>query len=515
MNTRTKIQTTPNETAHTKQSFRSLSQRITNYVTAAILALLLVVTGCKKPIVDPVDTLVANAGPDQAVQVGQPATLDGTASRDPQAKPLTYQWMIVRKPVKSAVTLTTVNTARLTFTPDEVGEYEFALTVSNGMASQSDNVLVLASVAQPLTIDKDITVKTVLEDRILNPELPDYIVSKSIAVKHELTINPGVVIAFERDVRFDINDKGGLLIARGTADKKIRFVGVTRNKGYWAGIMHYSPSNANVMEHVEVLHAGSKIMLDDKKAGMTMFKESQMAFSNVHFSESAGYGLFVAEDALLREFATNTFSNNAEAGILLSTDNVAKLDAASVFTKGNGRNVVEIIGDYVGESNQRNTVITWAGFADKTPYRLMKSVAVRSGWKLNPGVTIESARDVSIAIDETGYLNAVGTATQKVRFVGAENSRAYWKGILCYSPSANNRIENGEIMNAGSTGIVAGSRANLAIYGSDSHMTVTNTRISGSGGYGILVSSDARLNDDAATSNTFDGNAQANIKSDY
>ncbi|GAB3992692.1 hypothetical protein GCM10028807_26120 [Spirosoma daeguense] len=474
---------------------------------------MLVVTGCKKPEVEPpVDTLIANAGPDQAVQVGQVVTVDGSASKDGQSKPLTYQWLIVRKPTKSNVALTTSNTAKLTFTPDEVGEYELALTVSNGVITQSDNVLILASVAQPLTIDKDITVKTVLEDRILNPDLPDYIIPKSIAVKHELTINPGVVIAFERDVRFDINDRGGLLIAKGTADKKIRFLGVARTKGYWTGIMLYSSSNANVMEHVEVLHAGSQALLDGKITGMAMFKESQISLTNTRFAENQGYGLLVAEDATLRGFVANTFSDNTQAGILLSTENVVKLDAASVFTKGNGRNVVEIIGDYIGSKEQKNTETVWPGFADKTPYRLMKSVAVRSGWKLNPGVSVEMARDVAINIDESGYLNAVGTATQKVRFVGAENTKAYWKGILCYSASLQNRIENGEILNAGSTGIVAGNRANLAIYGTDSHMTVTKTRISGSGGYGILVSSDAVLNADVETANTFDGNAQANIK---
>ncbi|GAB3917780.1 hypothetical protein GCM10028804_06510 [Larkinella terrae] len=476
------------------------------------LAATLLITGCKKPLPEPTEPLLANAGPDQPVQVGQLVTLDGTASKDGPGKPLTYQWTILRKPAKSVVTLALPETARPTFTPDEVGEYELRLTVSNGAATSFDNVLVLASTAQPLTIDRDITVKTVLEDRILNPNLPDYIVPKSIAVKHELTIQPGVVIAFERDVRFDINDEGGSLIAKGTADKKIRFIGVGQTKGYWTGIMLYSESNINALEEVEILHAGSRPMLNNKKMGMAMFKESQMALKNTLFAQNDGYGLFVQETAILRAFSTNTFRNNAEAGILLSTENVAKLDAASVFTGSNGRNVVEINGDYIGNTATQNAEIVWGGFADKTPYRFLNTVAVRTGWKLNPGVTIEMSRDASIIVNEEAYLLAKGTANQKITLTGAANATAYWQGILSHSVSDRNSIENAEISNAGSKVIISGKRANVALYGHNATLSIRNTRISGSGGYGIWVGYGSTINPDAATANTFDGNAQATVE---
>lgn len=472
----------------------------------------LFLTGCKHGEPEPQPTLTANAGADQTVQVGQLVTLDGSASRDQQGSPLTYQWAIIRKPATSInATLTAPTTAKPTFTPDEVGEYELKLTVSNGKDTQSDNVVITTSVAQPITINADITVQTILKDLIANPNLPDYIVTKSIAVKHELTIQPGVVIAFERDVRFDVNANGGILIAKGTADKKIRFVGINPTKGYWAGIMIYSGSNANMLEQVDVLYAGSRPLLDNRKAGITLFKESQIALKNSLIAQHDGYGLFASEEAVVREFAANTFSANTEAGILIATDNVAKLDAASVFTSGNGRNVIEINGDYIGENGQTAEIV-WSGFTDKTPYRLLNDVMVRSGWKLNPGVTVESGRDVSIHVNESGYLNAKGTDTQKIRFTGAGNTAAYWKGILCLSASARNSIENAEILNAGSSSLAAGNRANLLLYGDSVVMSVRKTRIGGSGGYGIYVGYGANLNDDAMNSNTFDGNAQANVE---
>lgn len=480
-------------------------------VLVFFLALLTLVSSCKKDIerINPADAVVANAGPNQSVQVGQTVTLDGGASKDEQGKPLTYQWAITQKPAKSVVTLTAPTTVRLTFVPDEVGEYELTLTVSNGEKSNTAKVLITASAAQPLVLDKDITVKTVLEDRIMNPNLPDYIVPKSIAVSHELTINPGVVIAFERDANFTITDRG-FLIAKGTADKKIRFVGVNQSKGYWGGIVLYSESNINVMEHVEVMHAGSRPLLDNKKAGLVMFKESQIAIKNSLFGQNDGYGLFASEEAVLREFSANTFSGNTGAGILLSTENVAKLDAASVFTGGNGRNVVEINGSFIGVTGQKDEIV-WGGFTDKTPYRLLNDVAVRTGWKLSPGVTIESSRDAVIIINESAYLNAVGTADQKIRFTGIDGTAAYWTGILCHSPSAKNQLENAEIINAGSNSIINGKKANLALYGNQASITVKKTRVAGSGGYGILIGFGGKLNEDAASPNSFANNAQGDI----
>ncbi|MGV3557205.1 PKD domain-containing protein [Larkinella arboricola] len=479
---------------------------------AILLSATFLVTGCKKDEVDPTpdqtSTLTANAGADQQVQVGETVKLDGSASTDSKGAPLTFQWTVATKPAKSTAAISSANTAKPTFVPDEVGDYELELTVSNANGTSKDKVKLTATVAQPIAIDKSITVKTVLTDRVANPELPDYIVTKSIAVSHELTIEPGVVIAFERDTRLDINDNGGLVVAKGTAEKKIRFIGAEKTKGFWSGIMIYSGSNANVFEYIEVMHAGSRALVSSTKAGMALFGggKAQIALKNSLFSQNDGYGLLVQEGGILREFAANSFTKNTEAGIIVDPANVVKLDAASVFTGENGRNVVEIKGYYLRDGND----ITWNGFKDKTPYRLLGDFAVEIGLTLSPGVTIEAARDVMIMINSKGYLIAKGTATEKVTFTGAERTGAFWKGMIIYSTNSRNLIENAEISNGGSLVIVSGKKANLALYGGN--LTLKNTVVSKSGGYGVFVSYTGRLNDDASTANTFTANAQDNIQ---
>ena len=368
------------------------------------------------------------------------------------------------------------------------------------------------TVTEPLAISANITAKTNLVDRVANPELPDYIVTKSIDVNNELTINPGVVVAFERDVRMNVNDNGGLLIAKGEADKKIRFIGLQKTKGFWVGIALYSGSNANTMEYVEVMHAGSRPIYSTTKSALFMSggNRAQIGLKNSLFSQNDGYGIYIYTGGIVRTFEKNAFTGNTEAGILLDADNVAKLDPASTFTGGNGRNVVEVTPSSIKATSET----TWAGFADKSPYRLTGEFTINSGFKLMPGVTMQMNQNAVIRVNSEGYLSAKGTATEKVVFTSANGSTAYWRGIICYSPDSKNVLENAEVTNAGSLEIVSAKKANIAIWGSRATMNIRNTHIGGSGGYGVFVGYGTSVNTDLTAANTFERNAQTNVMID-
>lgn len=361
----------------------------------------------------------------------------------------------------------------------------------------------------PITLKTNITEKTTLTDRIANPDLPDYIASQSIDVSQELTIQPGVVIAFERDARLTISD-GGVLIAKGTADKKIKFVGVQKSKGYWNGIMLQSGSNANILEYAEVSHAASKPLYSTTKAALFVAGASkgQISLKSTVFSQNDGYGVYVYNGGLLNEFSQNAFSANSEAGIFLYADNISRLDRASAFTGGNGRDAVEV----AASSEINGTAeVAWAGFTDKTPYRVLGELGVNTGWKLEPGVKLEMDRDAVIRINTHGYLLAQGTSAAKVVFTSVGNAPAFWKGIVVYSASSKNSLENTEVSNAGSVTIVSDKKANIAVYTTGAQLTVKNSVIKGSGGYGVFVGYGASANTDLKTANTFASNTKENV----
>ena len=82
---------------------------------------------------------VANAGADQSVKVGASVILNGSSSTDPDnaPSPLTYSWTQISGP---SVALTGATTISPSFTPTASGTYLFNLTVSDSLASATDEV---------------------------------------------------------------------------------------------------------------------------------------------------------------------------------------------------------------------------------------------------------------------------------------------------------------------------------------------------------------------------------------
>ena len=478
-------------------------------VSIAILAASLLVTACKEDEVVPGNSLTAKAGDNQNVKVGQTVTLDGSASADSESKPFEYAWVITAKPATSTAVLKTPTAVKASFVPDKAGNYELELTIKNGKFESKDKVTVKAALLEPLDLDSKITVKTTLEDRIADPDAPDYIAKNNVEVSAELTLKPGVVIGFARDTRMEISTQGGVLIAKGDSVNKIRFIGMEKNAGFWTGLVVRSASSANVFEYVEILHTGSKAVTATRKAALSVMggSKAQIAVKNSLFEKNQGYGLYAESGSILAGFSKNTFKDNAEAGILIDSDIVKDLDFNSSFSNGNGRNVIEVMATKLSESATSETV--WQGFKDKTPYRLLGDLSVNASWKLSPGVILEISRGGRIDVDDPGYLNAKGTAASRIVIRGVENTAAFWRGLMIFSTSQMNQFEYVELSGGGSSALVSGKKTNIAVYGSQANLSIKNSQINNSGGYGIYVNYQAKINGDVETSNTFTGNAQA------
>ena len=97
-----------------------------------------VVTITVLPVNDPP---IADAGDDQNASTGQPVTLDGSDSSDPDGDTITYAWSIVSAPPGSAATLNAPTSDMATLTPDRVGLYTIQLTVTDAVGSSSSDTV--------------------------------------------------------------------------------------------------------------------------------------------------------------------------------------------------------------------------------------------------------------------------------------------------------------------------------------------------------------------------------------
>jgi hypothetical protein len=447
--------------------------------------------------------LSANAGQDQTVNVGQTVNLDGSNSKDSNNKPLTYQWNIIRKPANSNASLSSATVAKPVLSTDLEGDYEMELTVSSENGTQKDNVIITVKFVQ--VVLSHINSKTILEDLTPNPNVADYLVNEDIGINAELIVKPGVIIAFAQDALMSVNE-AGILISKGESNRKIQFTGKVNEKGYWRGIIFYSNNTANELTNTEILNAGSKDVISQVKAGITVAEDARITIKNSLISGSKGYGMYFSPGAILKEFATNTISNNEEAPLLMEADLVAKLDAASSFSSGNKRNAIEIFSSFLTSANE----VVWQAFNDKTPYRFLGTITVNAGWKLNPGVTIEVAPENYFEIGD-GYINAIGTADKRITITGVDRTSNSWKGIVIYSRNNFNVIENADISYAGNDFLFSGAKTSIAVTSAGS-LSIRNSRISNSGGTGIHINGDdVMINADVETANTFVSNASVNV----
>lgn len=108
------------------------------------LLVFILLVGCAEAET-PVDTNrepLANAGPDQTVELGQTVYLSGEGSWDREMDPLTFRWSLIG-PEGSQARLNATASMDVNFVPDLAGVYEATLTVHDGkIESEPDFVLI-------------------------------------------------------------------------------------------------------------------------------------------------------------------------------------------------------------------------------------------------------------------------------------------------------------------------------------------------------------------------------------
>lgn len=87
----------------------------------------------------------AVAGEARVVPVGSEVEVDGTESSDPDGDPLSFEWEFASKPSGSEADFHDATSRTPRFVADKAGKYEVELTVSDGIASAKDSVIIRAN----------------------------------------------------------------------------------------------------------------------------------------------------------------------------------------------------------------------------------------------------------------------------------------------------------------------------------------------------------------------------------
>ncbi len=92
---------------------------------------------------------VADAGPDQQVDVGVLVQLDGSASYDPEGEAVAFEWWIESLPGASAAMLDDASVADPSFVADAEGEYILGLVVDDGQEESSPDYVTIEATEAP------------------------------------------------------------------------------------------------------------------------------------------------------------------------------------------------------------------------------------------------------------------------------------------------------------------------------------------------------------------------------
>ncbi|MFA5329252.1 MAG: hypothetical protein WC384_15770 [Prolixibacteraceae bacterium] len=488
-------------------------------VLIVLIAFSFLFAGCEDEMTEnpPENTLEANAGIDQQVETNKQFVLDGSKSKDLAEKTFQYLWNIKSKPEGSAATLSDATTVSPKFTADKAGNYLIELKIHNNVFDDTDDVLITATKAndpplqEPVVINQDINQERRLTNVFDDPTIPDYLVTSDIHVTGHLTIDPSVTIAFEAGKAMYI-DNPGSINAVGWGDKDIVFTGKNKTHGFWKGLIINSSSPLNKLERVTIEYGGSNPADGIEVAanlGITSKGNLHLVASVIR--QSAAYGMVVESGA---NWSADSFSNifeNNQTPLRIRASQVNSVDGQSYFAN-NTRNLIEVVGGTVFDlmEVQWGRALTSDTPALTVPYLIKGQVVVKSGLRIRKGVELLFDSDAEFAVMPTGYLTAIGTGAERIKFHGVESGvTGYWRGIAIKSNSDKNELSYVEVFNAGSEDLGGFDRKAAVALDGENHakLKLTNSKIEKSGGHGLFVENHAEIM--ALTFNRFENNTDA------
>lgn len=346
-----------------------------------------------------------------------------------------------------------------------------------------------------------------LTDRVKDPSLPDYVAEDGVVVQVELTVDPGVVIAFGNDTTMTVDGRaGGSLNAVGTEKGPIVFTNDRQEPGAWGGVyIDNVKSSLNRLDYVTIEYGGGQEFgagLGAANLGVGGFVgEARISVSNSSFRNSASHGIELEFGSELVDFEDNVFASNAGFDLRIPADVLGAVGATNAVSPQG----IEVVGfDVVTDA-------VWVNLG--VPVAFDDEVAVHANLVIEPGVELQFGDNVGLVVDgrATGTLVAEGTAKDPIVFTARPGVN--WRGLwIDNTESSLNVIRHAVFEFGGFSSFEAGTPAQLTIGGfvGTSTITVEDCTFTDTapGAVSIALQSDAIVNVDIETVNTLDQGLQ-------
>lgn len=365
-------------------------------------------------------------------------------------------------------------------------------TVSVGARQCSGQITATCQQAQTLSSD-------VSSDTTLGGNCNQITVTGAVEVRSgaTLTIEPGTILRFGQGGSLTISGSSAL-VADGTCAEPIVFTGEQATRGYWQGLYFTeSDQQRSSMSNCLVEYAGSDdFYYGNVGACLTVTEGSRLSVDNCTFRESAGYGVNFGSTAQLTAFDSVVATANTDGAAYVYNSTAHFLSGTGTYA-GNDRDIV-----YVNANSDIGSGMDVQWDAIDVPYRVGGQAELSGDGHLTiqGGSTVEFTQNSGLTVHSSAQLTANGMdpqteAVQPITFTGVQKTRGYWNGLYFTEadqvPSTLRYcvVEYG----GGQEYYYASVPANVAV-ANGARVTVSNTTIRESGGYGFNLETDVNVN---------------------
>lgn len=309
--------------------------------------------------------------------------------------------------------------------------------------------------------------------------------SSDISVDGAWMLFEGVTVAMRQDAAITVRDTA-TITAEGTADAPVTLTGQVAERGYWKGLTVQSTSADNVLSNARLEYGGGSPWTGDPNSPALVFlgDGGKLAIQDSTLANSASAALRARAGSDIAGFVGNTIEVNAET-LAVQVDLVADLDPSNSFVE-NDEDFIRVQRPN-SPDNRLTTPQTWQPL--EIPYRITYRVSIEAPLTLAPGVVIEFAQGEWIEVVEDGTLTADGTENDPIVFEGGEALPGYWKGLHFGTISAENRLRNVTVRNAGESAWTGAPESVSAIFvgWDDALLEVADSTLTDNDGNGVFV----------------------------